>query len=119
MKHDKMIYEEIYKIPLWIKINISVMVIMFLALILWACCWRPPKNNMPIIEIAVDTCYLTKTNQLQDSIYILNNEIKYLRQQKDSLSRIVDKYKSIDRTLHGKHVCVKSINCVEVHHNRK
>ena len=117
MKTNKIIYEEIHKITLWIKIPILAMVIMFLALILWACCWRPPQNNLPIIEITVDTCYLTKTNQLQDSIYILNNEIKYYKRQKDSLSKVVDKYKSINRTLHGKHVSVKSINCVEVQHN--
>ena len=114
-----MIYEEIQKIPLWIKIFILVLLIMFLALIIWACCWCPSKNNLPTIEISVDTSYVIKINQLQDSICVLNDDIKYLKRQNDSLSRIVNKYKLIDRTLHNKQVYLKSIDCVEVQHSRK
>ena len=96
MKQENLIKEVVKDMPCWLSSMLLLLIIVFIGLMIWACCQPYKSADQPTIvncNLMVDSVLIASTINAHDSILKLNDEVLRLRNHNDSLQKELKRYK--------------------------
>ena len=96
MKQENLIKEVLKDMPCWLSGMLLILIVVFIGLIIWACCQPSKSAEQPTIvncNFMVDSALVASTITAHDSILKLNDEILRLRKHNESLQKELNRYK--------------------------